>query len=288
MNKTISITLKGKRFTVDGQKTSLKQFIDINQEITKLKNNKKTLALAYYDLYNKHINGLSIDTGKLDSLVTGVNDIDKEIDTLQKGKYDELHALKRKEILYNLKALESTKKDILKKSVFDPSKGKELAKVFKKKLELQAELESHGDTRIMNALMAHADVSEGKTPDNENNNKTNMKNKDAKGKDAKGKDTKGKDAKNKDAKGKDIKNKKDVLLSPNTKMQIKNNIKDILKKVYRFKDKSECVSKQRSKPFYMSKDEILSHIATNEELQKLMPANFKKLTKEQLCEYFFA
>lgn len=76
-------------------------------------------------------------------------------------------------------------------------------------------------------------------------------------------------------------------LSKETEQAITGNIKDLLAS-FVFKNKTECVSKQRTKPFYASKEEILEKIESNPEIKKLMPANYKKLTKDKLCEVFFA
>lgn len=80
-----------------------------------------------------------------------------------------------------------------------------------------------------------------------------------------------------------VKNK----LSKETTQVITSNIKELLSD-FAFKTKTECVSKQRTKPYYASKEEILEKIESNPELKKLMPTNYKKLTKDKLCEVFFA
>lgn len=86
---------------------------------------------------------------------------------------------------------------------------------------------------------------------------------------------------------KKVPRKKAVVINEEQKVEIKRKIKDLLKDVYKFKDKSECVSKQRTKDFFMSKDAILESIDNNPELKKLMPSNYKSFTKDQLCSYFF-
>jgi len=76
-------------------------------------------------------------------------------------------------------------------------------------------------------------------------------------------------------------------ISPAQKNDIKENIKDILKETFKFKNIQECTSKARTKDFYASKEDILKAIESNEHLKKLMPANYKKLNKDQLCEFFY-
>lgn len=267
MNKTTSITFKGRKLVVDGQKKPLKQFLNIQNKIKELKHQKRNLSIEYFDLHNKIINGVNIDKTLFDSIVTKIKNIESEIDELQLGKYDKAHADKRREIIKTLGTLIEDEKTALSKSVFDQTKAMDMAKIFKKKIDVYSQLERHGITRIVSSIMTNTDISEGKTPEV--------------------KVTKTKDKK-KEVKKKVVKKKDDIVLSPDTKLEIKNNIKVLLKKTYRFKDKTECISRQRSKPYYMSKDEILNHIEKNEELKKLMPSNFKKLSKEQLCEYFFS
>lgn len=76
-------------------------------------------------------------------------------------------------------------------------------------------------------------------------------------------------------------------ISPTQKNDIKENIKDILKQTFKFKNIQECTSKARTKDFYSSKEDILQAIEANDSLKKLMPANYKKLNKDQLCEFFY-
>lgn len=76
-------------------------------------------------------------------------------------------------------------------------------------------------------------------------------------------------------------------LSTEQKTKIKSNIKNVLKNVFRFKDKEQCLSKARSKEYFMTKDDIIKTINENPDLKKLMPTNFKNLSKEQLCTFIF-
>jgi len=47
----------------------------------------------------------------------------------------------------------------------------------------------------------------------------------------------------------------------------------------------QCIS--RAKAVFMSKDQIIAIIEKHEHLKKMMPANFKKLGKEDLCSLLF-
>lgn len=85
---------------------------------------------------------------------------------------------------------------------------------------------------------------------------------------------------------KEEKNKPKKLTDKNVKV-IKKNIKDLVKDKFKAKTNEECKSKQRTKPYFMKKDEILEIIEKNPELKKLLPANYKTLDKDNLCKYIF-
>lgn len=76
--------------------------------------------------------------------------------------------------------------------------------------------------------------------------------------------------------------KKDIKKLTNIQ---KNIIKDNIKNLLKFKSKAECVSKAKSKAFYMSKEEIIKLIDSTPELKAIVPENYKTLNKEQLCGY---
>lgn len=70
-----------------------------------------------------------------------------------------------------------------------------------------------------------------------------------------------------------------------TMIVIKENIKNLIKKTFPFKNKQECLS--RTKSLFMSRDQILEVIEKNGDLKQLLPSNYKKLSKELLCDYLF-
>lgn len=78
-----------------------------------------------------------------------------------------------------------------------------------------------------------------------------------------------------------------VMLSQADKDTVRKQIKDMLKEVFKFQDVNECTSKQRSKPFFTTKEAILQAIDANPDLKKLMPKNYKTLNKDQLCKHFY-
>jgi len=74
-------------------------------------------------------------------------------------------------------------------------------------------------------------------------------------------------------------------VSPRQMEMIKDNVRKLLKEKFKFSNKEECVSKARSKPFYMTQKEILEEIENNADIKNEMPYNYKKMSKEELCEH---
>lgn len=87
-------------------------------------------------------------------------------------------------------------------------------------------------------------------------------------------------------KDKDTEQKKDIKkdIKKLTNIQ-KNIIKDNIKNLLKFKSKAECVSKAKTKSYYMSKEEIIILIDSTPELKEIVPKNYKTLNKDQLCGY---
>lgn len=74
-------------------------------------------------------------------------------------------------------------------------------------------------------------------------------------------------------------------LSPIQKDKIKSNIKELLKQKFKFRSKEECVSKAKTKPWFMSKEELIKVIEDNPEIKITMPKNYKGLKKEEICKF---
>lgn len=91
----------------------------------------------------------------------------------------------------------------------------------------------------------------------------------------------------KDEVKKDDSSKKLKKLSNDNVNIIKKNIKDLVKQKFKAKTLEECKTKQRSKEYFMKKEEILDIIEKNPEMKKLLPANYKSLDKDNLCRYIF-
>ena len=80
---------------------------------------------------------------------------------------------------------------------------------------------------------------------------------------------------------------KSKRLSDKNIVVIKKNIKDLVREKFKAKTFEECKSKQRSKTYFMKKEEILDLIDKNPEMKKLLPDNYKTLDKDNLCKYIF-
>lgn len=63
---------------------------------------------------------------------------------------------------------------------------------------------------------------------------------------------------------------------------VKKRVKPKLAALFKFKNAKECLS--RAKTMFMSRDDIIKTIESHDDLKNNMPTNFKKLTKEALCE----
>lgn len=75
--------------------------------------------------------------------------------------------------------------------------------------------------------------------------------------------------------------------SPMSEEVFKIMTKDFPLKKFKFKSHSECKTSDSKKIFYVSKDDIIKMIATDPELQKFFPKNFKSMTKKAICDSIF-
>lgn len=85
-------------------------------------------------------------------------------------------------------------------------------------------------------------------------------------------------------KGKKIVDKKTIE-------EIKSNVKNVLKEkikagIIKFGNKEQCLS--RKKATFMSKNDLIKVIDEHDDLKTLVPKNYKKLSKEDLCEHLFS
>jgi hypothetical protein len=244
------------------------KYRNVQAVIKKLQQQQKGLKIKYANMYNALINGDKVDKKAFDSLVTDVIAVDKKIEDVLMETYDEPSYNVYTELVDRYNTLVDKELELSKKSVYDPSVSQEMASIFRQKIQLEVQLDG-----FKNTLFYKDYIKEGNYTVNK---ETQME---------EPKVVKKKVVKKPDVRKPDV--KKVQVLTVDEQKVIKDNIKKLLKETYKFKDKTECLSKQRNKPFYTSKDQILEEIEKNPELKQLMPKNYKNLTKEKLCEYFF-
>jgi len=63
--------------------------------------------------------------------------------------------------------------------------------------------------------------------------------------------------------------------------------KNVLKRVFKFSNLEECNTSKRSKPYYMSKADIVKTIDENPDIKALVPKKYKSMKKEELCQTLF-
>jgi hypothetical protein len=239
------------------------KYKNVQNEIKKLHQQQKGLKLKYTNMYNALINGDKVDKKTYDSIATDVISIDKKLEYILMETYDEASYNVYTELVDRYNTLLDKELELSKKSVYDPSVSQEMASIFKQKIQLEIQLDEFKNTLFYKEYIKDGDYNLKKETQIEEP----------------------KVVKKKVVKKPDV--KKVQVLTVDEQKVIKDNIKKLLKETYKFKDKTECLSKQRNKPFYTSKDQILEEIEKNPELKQLMPKNYKNLTKEKLCEYFF-
>ena len=101
------------------------------------------------------------------------------------------------------------------------------------------------------------------------------------------KKTEGDEAPKKPKKKKEVEEKEIVVITPEQIDEIEFNVQELMKEVFKFRTVEECASRKSSQAFYMTKNEILSIIDSTPEIKNIVPDNYKRLTKEQLCQYLF-
>lgn len=241
---------------------SIPPYTHIPTYIRGLREKRRRLARECYDMQHSIMNGTSVGRREYDTKVAEIREVDEKIDELMAARHNAVYFEERdaiKERIDAAKAREAA--HVTKRSAHDPRAAKEVARSFRDRLAATKDLEGLSGSPINEFIKSEfADIPLdplAKTPIDP------------------------------PAKKPARRKEKPQPLTKVQKEEIKENIKDLLKKVFRFKSKEECTSKQRSKEYYMNKEDILKEIEANENLKKLMPTNYKGLTKEKLCEYFF-
>ena len=77
-------------------------------------------------------------------------------------------------------------------------------------------------------------------------------------------------------------------VSSEKKEAIKKNVKDLMAQVFPFKNKKECESKKKKEPYYVSKEDLITRIKKQPEIESMLPPKYSKMTKEKICEQLFS
>ena len=88
-------------------------------------------------------------------------------------------------------------------------------------------------------------------------------------------------------KEKNAKNKNDEEDMDDKIKKIEDKIKKQFFNEFNFKDKKECTSSSHSKEFFTKKNEILKVIKKYPDIEKLMPKQYNKLPKSEICEELY-
>lgn len=191
------------------------------------------------------------------------------------------------EILNEIQQLKDKERRILDtESEYDKKVSKKLANINSKLLSLNTELKHVSDASTQEYLKikdAKIVKKVEKAPSPARASPSPPK---AKGKAT----TKGKpktEVKTKTKKEKGPSPKTKLNLTKEEKNTIKTNVKDLIRSTFAFKNSEECLSKKRSQPYYETKDSIVEKISKSAELKKLMPGNYRSLTKEKICDKLF-
>ena len=145
----------------------------------------------------------------------------------------------------------------------------ELKKLFERKSKLQSDLDKLNASRSTYLNLSIL---------NQDDDDDTQKNEEKKNEEKKNDEKKNEEKKNEDKKNEDKKNDDDKTTTKREK-----NIRKLLFKTY-----EECVASKTSKPYYMSKQQIMDHVKTNiPELIKKYPklANMKK---GDICKVIFS
>lgn len=255
------IIIKNNKMICGKQESKLPTYTDISKYLQKLRDKRRVLTKEYAFLYNELLNDKSINKNDYEKIVNDIRDIDTRISELNENKIDMDKESQRRVILEKMNNVsESDKQLIQDMNHLNPDLYKSLIENHKLKRKLFDDLKHIGDS-VRNDFIKdtyHIQYRD-ESPKKEKKEP-------------------------KEPKEKKVVKTKVPKLSDQQKNEIKGNIKELLKNTYKFKNKEECKSKQRTKDYYTSKEDIIKKIDSNIELKKLMPSNFKSLTKEKLCE----
>lgn len=275
--ESIEVELSNNRLKCGNHVSSIPKYMHVKTLLNTLLDESKVHKKHYYMLMSRMVCGEKVNVEEYNETVNSIMTLEKHIQKLAQEQYEQNHdVVALRELIDDIASQEQ---ELLStKSPFDATLSKQLAKLHKDKVKAFNKL-SEGKEHIWKEYIEDGIAEEPKKRSSVM--KPNKKAVVAAPRQAPA------IAPAPSKPKKTVKKKANTNLTEPQKEDIKGRIKGILKDVYKFKDKQECISKQRSQPYFMSKEAILEEIEKNQELKKLMPTNYKSLTKEQLCTYFF-
>jgi hypothetical protein len=248
------------------------RFVNIRKNIQDLKRKRTELYREYYDLYERLVNlNMSLtksQQSEFNELAKRIGSLDEDLDNLRIAYDTRAKQGAPREAISMLQRLGKESEGMYKNAnVYDLSVPKRLSDITHQCLKLYSEIKQHShDTDIDYNMEAPGRLlKKGASPVKEDREENKSK-----------KDTT-------KPRKKPIKKVANQRVTNSEKNAIKKNVKDLIKNTFTFKTKEECASQKRSQPFYESKDAIVEKISKNEELKKLMPSNYKSLSKEKIC-----
>jgi hypothetical protein len=253
-----NIFFKGNKIQCGKSSVNLPHYTKIVKIIDDLKHRRQKLAREYFDMLNNIMLGKNVNSVAFDKIVSHISEIDIKLDEMYEKQLSPF--VKQRDILHEkYDQLEDKQNEIVKsESALNPHVAKTIVEIMKKKQNIMKQLSQVSEKEL-----------EEYTAETYDEHVEKLKQSPVV------------------AKKQRVVKKSNTNFSNDEKTQIKTNIKNVLKNVFRFKDKEECQSKARSKEYFMTKDEVIKVIDENPDLKKLMPSNFKSLTKEKLCTFIF-
>jgi hypothetical protein len=80
---------------------------------------------------------------------------------------------------------------------------------------------------------------------------------------------------------------KNKTTKPSTQYKMPKAVFETLMTNLPFKNSVECKSSSSSKPYYISKVDLLAYIKNNQNIAEYFPKNYKSLSKSELCDVVF-
>lgn len=277
-----SYILKYKKININLTKPEYK---NIFEEIKILKNQKKELRnnYNYYRYSIIHEIAKENDYDKYDKIVKKLKELDNEINSLIEY-YITVNIQTKNNIETNKKKIEETTK--IKKNLYEKIKSETDDIRMKEYIKEYLELYNCNISNTQNYynIIEFIIVKKPKINDSvEIDKKVNEKKKLEK----KCKKTINEIVEENEIKLKD-KIKKKLKNTPKDKLDnLEKATKDKLFKDFKFKNEKECSSKSSTKEYYMKKTDIIKIIKKYKKVRKMLPEDFDKLSKKDLCKELF-